>query len=242
MLPALVPVTVVATLLAVDAGQLSPPTYDETIARLAAERSRLAARYSKAERRGERRRILSQARELLLEAIDRELIPAWYGTPWEFYGASERPGEGTIACGYFVTTVLRDAGLRIERVRLAQQASEHIVRTLTPAERVLRLKHQSNEQVVHRTRLLGDGLYVVGLDWHVGFLRIDGESARFCHSSYLGTKVVACEDARSSGGMESGLHVVGDALSEVRIVDWLLRRPIATSLPATRRRAGASAQ
>jgi hypothetical protein len=48
---------------------------------------------------------------------------------------SETPGRGEIACGYFVSTVLRDAGFGVERVRLAQQASERIVRTLSAPTR-----------------------------------------------------------------------------------------------------------
>src|ERR1700741_5295000 len=52
------------------------------------------------------------------------LLPCWYGTPWGFYGTTEEPGQGTIACGYFVTTVLRDAGCSLQRIKLAQYPSE----------------------------------------------------------------------------------------------------------------------
>ena len=44
-------------------------------------------------------------------AITNTIAPAWIGTKWDFNGITEVPQQGKIACGYFVTTVLRDAGL-----------------------------------------------------------------------------------------------------------------------------------
>ena len=205
-----------------------PPAaaYDKAVSQLAQDRATLAASYRAAKTAKAHAEVLAQARARLLEAIDRDLIPAWLGTPWEFYGDSERPREGAIACGYFVTTVLRDAGLKVERVLLAQQASEYIVKTLTPEARILRLRNVTRAQVVEAARKKGDGLYVVGLDLHVGFLRLSGEDARFCHSSYLGTRAVVCEKAEDAPAMASGYYVLGDALGDLRILDWLQQTPI----------------
>ena len=200
--------------------------YDGAVARLAADRAALATGYRGAKDAKAREALVARARARLLDAIDRELVPAWFGTPWEFYGTSEQPGKGTIACGYFVSTVLRDAGLRVPRVLLAQQASEHIVQTLTPEPRIVRLRNLSQEEVVRQARARGDGLYVIGLDFHVGFLHIEGASARFCHSSYLGARVVVCEKAEDAPAMGSSYYVIGDALGDERVVDWLLQRAI----------------
>lgn len=204
--------------------------YPEALSRLTKDREELAEQYRRAKAK-DRPEILAKARERLARALDEELVPAWYGTSWEFYGTSEKPGSGTIACGYFVSTVLRDAGLRVERVRMAQQASEYIVRSLAPASRILRLKNLANPQVIDEVRKQGDGWYVVGLDYHVGFIRIDGGAARFCHSSYLGTKAVTCEAPATAGALVSSVHVVGPAFPDARVVDWLLQRPVATVVP-----------
>ena len=66
--------------------------------------------------------MIAEARTVLTRSIYNDLLPAWYGTPWDFNGTSEVPQQGKIACGYFVSTILRDAGWKVERVRLAQQA------------------------------------------------------------------------------------------------------------------------
>ena len=213
--------------------------YPEAIARLAQRRAALAAEYAKADAK-QKPEILARARQQLAKALDEELVPAWFGTPWEFYGTSQTPGQGAIACGYFVSTVLRDAGLRVERVRMAQQASEYIVRSLSPASRILRLKDLTNAQVIEEVRKQGDGWYVVGMDYHVGFIRIDGEAARFCHSSFLGTKVVVCEAPETAGGLASTLHVVGPALPDARVADWLLERAVATVLPPPKKKVSRS--
>lgn len=53
----------------------------------------------------------SNKRHLVISRIIIDsLMPCWYGTPWDFNGCTTEPGKGSIACGYFVSTVLRDAG------------------------------------------------------------------------------------------------------------------------------------
>src|SRR5262249_4067776 len=101
--------------------------YRAVLAKLEAERAKLGLRYQQSAGAAERAEVVAQARSIVTESIFKEIFPAWYGTPWDFYGTTEVPQQGKIACGYFVSTVLRDAGWRVQRVRLAQQASENIV-------------------------------------------------------------------------------------------------------------------
>jgi hypothetical protein len=158
----------------------------------------------------------------LLEALDEEFFPAWEGTPWEFYGTSERPREGTIACGYYVTTILRDAGFRIERTRLAQQASEHIVKTFAQESEIQRFRHAPLADLIASVRKRhGDGLFIVGMDLHVGLLRLAGDKALLCHSAVLEPRHAVCHDALTSPGMVSQYHVIGPVLSDRRVRDWL---------------------
>ena len=53
--------------------------------------------------------------KIFTRAVAETIIPDWIGTKWDFNGISEKPQQGNIACGYFVTTVLRDAGLNLAR-------------------------------------------------------------------------------------------------------------------------------
>ena len=67
---------------------------------------------------------LATARVALRDAMVDELIPPWTGTPWSFYGDADAPGPESAACGYYVSAILRDAGLRVARAKLAQQRRE----------------------------------------------------------------------------------------------------------------------
>ncbi|MBL8954859.1 MAG: hypothetical protein JNK82_29040 [Myxococcaceae bacterium] len=170
---------------------------------------------------------LTKARAALLATFDASLFPAWEGTPWNFYGTSETPREGQIACGYYVSTLLRDAGFKIERVKLAQQASERIVKTFARDGEIQRFRHASQADVVKAVRERhGPGLYIVGLDYHVGLLRLTADDARFCHSAVLAPAHATCEKAEDSAGMASTYHVVGPALGDDRISDWLAAREV----------------
>ncbi|MFO0612666.1 MAG: hypothetical protein U0414_08770 [Polyangiaceae bacterium] len=166
--------------------------------------------------------VLGAARPRLLDAFEDDLFPAWIGTAWDFNGTSQEPGKGSIACGYFVTTLLAHAGFEVQRAKLAQQASENIVKTLAGADDIWRFRKGDAALVLAKVRELGDGLYVVGLDNHAGFLfEHDGRATRFCHSSYLEPATVQCEDAAGAAALESNYHVLGRVTNDATITRWL---------------------
>lgn len=145
---------------------------------------------------------------LFARYIDQQLIPFWIGTPWDFNGTTQIPGKGYIACGYFVTTVLRDAGVNLNRVKLAQQASETMIKSLT--KMVEHYPNCSFAEFIQKIKAKGVGLSIIGLDNHTGFLYYDGKELYFIHSSYVGTGRVAKEVASSNAILQySNYKVVG---------------------------------
>ncbi len=75
--------------------------------------------------------IITEAQKYLLKVSD-NFFRSWYNTPWTFHGHSQIPGVGSIACGYFVTTTLRDMGFNIPpRIKWAQQASEYLIKKIS---------------------------------------------------------------------------------------------------------------
>jgi hypothetical protein len=139
-------------------------SYKELVARLEAERIALAARYRQAASSVQKADVISQARTLVSRSIYTEIFRSWYGTAWDFNGTTEVPQQGKIACGYFVTTVLRDAGWRVQRARLAQQASENIILSLTTDGYVKRFRRVAIGDFVNAVKQWGTGIYVVGLE------------------------------------------------------------------------------
>jgi hypothetical protein len=69
------------------------------------------------------------------------------------------------------------------------------------------------------------------MDFHVGLLRLTKGKAQLCHSAVLEPKHATCQDAVTSPGMISRYHVVGPALSDARVRDWLKGVEVPTALP-----------
>lgn len=155
-----------------------------------------------------RERPLDTNYNLLVQFIADSLVPCWYGTPWDFNGTTQTPGQGKIACGYFVTTVLRDAGFTLDRVKLAQCASEQLV--TTTCNGVQRYSKKALRDFVAAIKKAGRGLYIVGLDNHTGFIYHNGKEISFIHAGYLPPRCALREPAEESATLAaSAYRVVG---------------------------------
>ncbi|NCU05971.1 MAG: hypothetical protein GXC73_18550 [Chitinophagaceae bacterium] len=136
------------------------------------------------------------------------ITPYWYGTKWNFYGATEEPNKGTIACGYFVTTVLRDAGLNINRIKLAQVASEEMIKTVCIRKSIKRYSNTPMQTFINELLQLENGLYVVGLDFHTGFIYCNNKELYFIHASYQTPQMVIKQNAMESSIIASSKYKV----------------------------------
>lgn len=210
---------------------ITPPKpdgeYQTKLKAIETERLKLAREYRQS---ANKKDLLEKVRKLLISSIDQNIFPFWYGTDWDFYGTTQIPKEGKIACGYFVTTVLRDAGVRVERVSLAQQASEKIIKSLTTEPFIKRFRNAPIENFVKDITNFGEGLYVVGLDNHVGFILNDGNEVYFVHSSYVEPSEVIKEKAVTSPILSSSKYRVVGKISadETLLVKWLNQVSIPT--------------
>ncbi len=198
--------------------------------KLSKQREQLANAYQAANTASKKQAIIEQARGSFIASIT-TLLPYWYGTPWNFNGTSEKPQQGSIACGYYVSTILRDSGLEIERVKLAQQASENIIKSLTNDTYIKRFSGQSIEEFLAVVDDWGEGLYVVGLDYHVGYLWHDGEQMHFIHASALPPRRAISEPALTSPALiNSRYRVIGKISDDDKLIEkWLLQTTISTT-------------
>lgn len=168
--------------------------------------------------------ILKAANDSLSKLIINDYFGHWYGTAWEFEGTTRTPKEGTIACGYFVTTVLEDAGFNIPRVKWACVPSETMIKGMTK-----KLKHIINRpvsEVEEYIRKSGKGLYVVGLDNHTGFIYNDGTIIRFVHSNYyLPQEGVMEQELDSHNPLKNSKYrVIGKILDDAMMKSWILNK------------------
>lgn len=163
----------------------------------------------------------NMAKKYLYQTLTDSIFTYWYGTTWDFNGITECPRKGKIACGYFVTTTLEHCGFSLPRVKLAQQAASIIIRTLCTKESIQvfnqldGLKNYMDKQPT--------GIYIVGLDTHVGYLWKNQEDLYFVHASYSGNKQVSKEKWDESIVLgKSKLFVVGNLLDNKNLVkSWI---------------------
>nr|GFD12299.1 hypothetical protein [Tanacetum cinerariifolium] len=85
-------------------------------------------------------------------------------------------------------------------------AATVIIRNLTTEAHMHRYRGISQDDFVREMRQLGPGLYVLGLDYHVGFLRVrEGGAVQMVHSSYTGAGGVS-DDAVEAHLLARGQH------------------------------------
>lgn len=198
-------------------------SYEDFIGSMLAERDSIRAVYLKADSR-HRSRIIIDARKLVFESIITRSFDFWSGTRWEFYGQTRTPKTGTIACGYFVTTVLYDIGFDLPRVAWAKSASEYFITRIS--RDIVRFHDRPVREVREYIERRPDGLYIVGLDCHVGFIYKYGRTVKFVHASYYHPETgVMAEDVDTGNPLgDSRYRVVGRILDDRMIRDWILGR------------------
>lgn len=142
----------------------------------------------------------NEKKDYFFTYINTEIPNYWQGTPWTFNGTTKEPGKGSIACGYFVTHVLKDYGFDINTVYLAQQPSSVMIKKLcTDIQYFTSVKDLENyilSQDDHQ-------VYIVGLDFHTGFIARDNQDTYFIHSNYIKNKGVVKEKTSESQALNA---------------------------------------
>jgi len=150
------------------------------------------------------------------------IFPYWLGTQWDFNGYTEKPRDGLVACGYFVSTTIRDAGIPINRFKTAQKASSDIIKSLCDPTSIKTVT--SIEKVRDYLSTIDDGeVLIVGLDFHVGFLYKKNGQSYFAHSNYIDLEGVIIEPIEASIALNgSEIYVLGNLTSNEQITKkWL---------------------
>lgn len=171
----------------------------------------------------------NMSRQYLYQMLTDSIFDYWYGTTWDFNGTTQKPRKGKIACGYFVTTTLEHCGFSLPRVKLAQQAASIIIRTLCTQKTIETFNDlQQLKAYMDKQK---DGIYIVGLDTHVGYFWKTATQLYFVHASYSGNKQVSKELWNESIVLgKSKLFVVGDLLGNVDLLNhWIQGTPIVMS-------------
>lgn len=192
--------------------------YQDETGRVELRRARLAALWASSDDRASLVGPIGREITTQVRAVARH----WLGTRWGLGAPQTRtPREGKINCGTFVGTVLRDSGFVVDVGRLQRQPSQLIIASFVGASRTRRWSNARMDRFISDLRRMGPGLYIIGLDFHVGFLIQTEHDLRFVHASYL-TRTVVDEPASTARPItDSKYRVVGKLLDRRNVRDWL---------------------
>lgn len=198
--------------------------YTGICANLETSRTKLAKELKICASDAERKAIYKRARNLLIKTLSDSMFICWYGTEWDFNGTTNKPRDGAIACGYFVTTLIRDAGFQIPRAGLAQCTSQSMINTLCVKKDVKIITNNNVAKVKEHLLAEPDGIFLLGLDSHTGFVVKKDSSLRFVHSNYTMIKdgVMSEDFDKSSVIQNNGYFVIGNFLQgDSTIIKWI---------------------
>jgi hypothetical protein len=214
--------------------------YSDTLGEIASRRADLATQL---DRHGLTAELVTTVGQLWTRAASERIFPAWYGTPYGFHGVAGRPSprfplagllqdvpanHERIACGHFVGSVLVALDFNVDRLVLGRQASGDVIRSFIsePSDPTLLAWLSGAERLDYRTRLrsMGDGLYLLGLSTHAGFLLVEDGRAWIVHASGFPPLCVVREPIERSPAMRTtGVIVVGKISDDRGLIRRWLR-------------------
>lgn len=173
---------------------------------------------------------LDSVQSFFTEKLLNDIIPYWYGTQWSFEGHTATPNKGEIACGYFVSTTLKDVGLKLNRYKLAQQSpiDEATIISCGLAINTIEV-NDPKKAIIELYNTTKDGFYFIGFDAsHVGFLLRRKGKLFLIHSNYLSPVAVCIEPIEQSDVFNSYLkfHIVPISNNNFLINNWIQNKTI----------------
>lgn len=161
-----------------------------------------------------------QAKLYLFDLLNTAIPDYWIGTKWDFNGVTRQPKNGTIACGYFITNTLTDIGFEIQRIKLAQAPSSKMINALC-----INIKRFSAfEQLMsYLSQQPDNSIFIIGLDFHTGYLLKKTDDIFFLHSNYIAKVGVVKEKIQSSIALRQNKNFMIGNLTEntALIKQWI---------------------
>ncbi len=181
---------------------VSPKSYDKIKLEIEAKRNELSVKYPSINTLNNEKS-LSEIIDFWVSNISNNLYSKWQNTSWDFNGTAVYPNQGPIACGYFVTAILKDMTLKIDRRKLAVCTSSAMMTSLAPNQKLKNLSYLSYADFYDALKHFGKGVYIIGLDFHTGFIVNDGKEVWFIHSNHIKRKGVTKEPVLNSAALKS---------------------------------------
>ncbi len=200
----------------------SQPTYSYNIENHLKNYTKLISDIKKEKKYYTRQNDLNRVKRVTYTLLNDSIFPYWYGTPWDYNGTSEKPLKGSVACGYFVTTTLRDVGFPVQRISWAQEPSSVLINKICNPS-TIKMFSNLKDLKKYLKKQPNQSLFILGLDSHVGFVTKENNKLFFTHSSYSGEKMVKKDLLENAIPVTSSKSfLIGNVLENKRLLkQWL---------------------
>jgi len=165
---------------------------------------------------------LKLAEDYISKILIDSVFEYWEGTQWDFNGYTETPKKGLVACGYYISTPLRDIGVKLNRFKVAQKSASGIVKQLCDPNSI-KTFNELEKLMTYLKEVENEEILILGLSNHVGFIFKRNDESYFAHSNYIGSKGVEKEKLETSIAINaSNVYVVGQLTQHQAFVKkWL---------------------
>ncbi|MBN2340467.1 MAG: hypothetical protein JXX29_12545 [Deltaproteobacteria bacterium] len=210
--------------------------FEQTRAEIDTQRNILLKKYRNARSVAERGAVHREAEKYIAGVFYNYIAPAWLGMPWTMAVIDDglkpdaripyEKGKG-ISCSWFVVSALENMGVKFGNPRgFAGTIAVHLQQSLSPQKKDLkRFFHVSPDQLKKKFIKWGDGLYIIGLNCHVGFVHVQGNIVTFIHADYTNPMQVVMEPIEVSEAIElseEAGYVVSALFKDDRLIHhWL---------------------
>ena len=205
-----------------DINSLPKGNYNQLKFSIKIKQQELQNRYNKANN-STKKEIEKEAQKYIYETLLNKIIPHWYGMSWDMAGYSIIPQDGYVGCSYFISNTLLHTGFKLNRYRIAQAYSKAIARSMQASGDLVVLEGKSRQELIQfMKKNYSEGLFIIGLDSHVGYLLYRKDEVFIIHSSYYVDAKIVIEKAKFSPALDSNIFVIGELTTNTETIKkWL---------------------
>ncbi len=161
-----------------------------------------------------------KANASLFQTFHADVPQYWIGTSWDFNGTTQEPGKGDIACGYFLTTTMQQTGYDIKRIWMAQQASSVLIKQYCSD---IKISSKLGSIIAYLKSQPDSSCFIIGLDFHTGFVTKNGTDMYIIHSNYIENEGVIKEKIEHSKVLKNNKYFMIGSMTKRKdhIATWM---------------------
>ncbi len=169
-----------------------------------------------------------EALRFISSSIYDSLAPYWLGTKFSKTGNTKYPGIGLVSPEHFVIQLFLDAGLQVKVDPEFNPKPIDLVEILLFDRNIFHYDNISMISFLQELNQKGDGLYLLALDSHIGFVSLQGGQRKFLHASPTNPFCVVKEDLENSKIIaQSKNRTLGSISGSSELIKvWLSNEPI----------------